>query len=91
MQKFKNFVKTLTFVTLIEAMKINSIAYQRVLNLGNYESKRFEASAILDENDDPNEVRKELMGYVEDTLLNLVIDKFGEYHDRESGEYQDDF
>lgn len=67
-------------------MKINSIAYQRVVNLGNYESKRFEASAILDEDDDPKTSRIALIEYVEDTLFNLVADPFGEYHHREEGE-----
>lgn len=33
-------------------MQIKTITYQRVLNLGNYESKRLEMTAEIDEGDD---------------------------------------
>ena len=36
-------------------MKITTVTYQRVKNLGNYESKRLEISAELDDADDVTE------------------------------------
>ncbi|MCC5623256.1 hypothetical protein [Nostoc sp. CHAB 5715] len=46
-------------------MVIKNITYQRVLNLGNYESKRLELSAKVLEGDDPNEETSRLMEMVE--------------------------
>lgn len=49
-------------------MKIRTIAYQRVKNLGNYESKRLEISAELDEADDLTEAITTLKQKVEEGL-----------------------
>ena len=46
-------------------MAIKTITYQRVLNLGNYESKRLELSAEVLEGDDPDEKISRLMEKVE--------------------------
>ncbi|WP_375505662.1 hypothetical protein [uncultured Nostoc sp.] len=46
-------------------MAIKNITYQRVLNLGNHESKRLELSAEVLEGDDPNEETSRLMEMVE--------------------------
>lgn len=45
-------------------MKIQTITYQRVKNLGNYESERMEMTAQVDEDDDPNLVALTLKSMV---------------------------
>jgi hypothetical protein len=49
-------------------MQIESISYQRVKNLGNYESERFEASANVVEGEDPHTAFIALKRYVEANL-----------------------
>lgn len=49
-------------------MKITVLTYQAVKNTGNYESKRLEASAQLDEGEDPNVAFKLLRDWVHDKL-----------------------
>ena len=46
-------------------MKYKTITYQRIKNLGNYESKRLKLSAELDENDNLEEAIEILKGKVE--------------------------
>jgi hypothetical protein len=46
-------------------MKIKTITYQRVLNLGNYESKRLEMTAEIPEGDDVESATSSLMELVE--------------------------
>lgn len=46
-------------------MKIETITYKRVKNLGNYQSETFEATAILSEDDDSD--------IAADTLKNFVL------------------
>ena len=41
-------------------MRIKTITYQKVKNLGNYESERLEMSAQVDEDDEPFLVASEL-------------------------------
>lgn len=52
-------------------MEIKTISYQRVKNLGNYESKRLEMTAELDSNDDVDQCAAELKNHVE-TALGLI-------------------
>lgn len=49
-------------------MEIKTISYQRVKNLGNYESKRLEMTAELDSNDDVDQCAAELKNHVETAL-----------------------
>jgi hypothetical protein len=51
-------------------MKIKTISYQRVKNLGNYESERLEMFAELDEDEDPDTVAVQLRLHV-----NSILDK----------------
>ena len=45
-------------------MKIVTITYQAVKNLGNYESERLEASADLEEGEDPKDAALKLRRWV---------------------------
>lgn len=49
-------------------MKVKTITYQRVKNLGNYESERFEMTAEVYEDESPTEVAENLKEMVEDAL-----------------------
>lgn len=49
-------------------MNIQTISYQRVQNLGNYESQRFEATANVVEGEDPQVAFEALKAYVESQL-----------------------
>ena len=51
-------------------MKIKTMSYQRVKNLGNYESERLEMFAELDEDEDPDTVAVQLRLHV-----NSILDK----------------
>lgn len=45
-------------------MRIETITYKRIKNLGNYQSESFEATAIVSEDDDPDiaaEILKEFV------------------------------
>lgn len=50
-------------------MKITKINYQAVKNLGNYESERLEASADVEEGEDPDDAALKLRRWV-----NLSLD-----------------
>lgn len=50
-------------------MKITKITYQAVKNLGNYESERLEASADVEEGEDPDDAALKLRRWV-----NLSLD-----------------
>lgn len=50
-------------------MKITSISYQAVKNLGNCESERLEATAIVEDGEDPVEKTKELRRFVHWQLI----------------------
>ena len=52
-------------------LKINTITYQRVKNLGNYETERLEVSISIDENEDPDFALKKLKFWV-DKKLSLI-------------------
>ncbi|MGV0102337.1 hypothetical protein NSTCB13_06130 [Nostoc sp. DSM 114160] len=45
-------------------MKIETITYKRVKNLGNFENETFQATATLDEGDDPVSEARHLMRFV---------------------------
>ncbi len=45
-------------------MRIQALTYKRVQNLGNYSSETLEATAIVDEDEDPFEVSKTLRQFV---------------------------
>lgn len=49
-------------------MKITKITYQAVKNLGNYESERLEASADIEEGEDPDDAAHSLRRWVNLTL-----------------------
>lgn len=49
-------------------MKYKTITYQRVKNLGNYESERLELSVELDENDDVESAIARIKSKVEEAL-----------------------
>lgn len=49
-------------------MKITKINYQAVKNLGNYESERLEASAEVEEGEDPIQAVGNLRAWVEERL-----------------------
>ncbi len=57
-------------------MKIKQITYQRVKNLGNYETERVELVADIDENENQFHVFKELKEQVE-LMLGLNINREG--------------
>jgi len=50
-------------------MQIKTMTYQRVKNLGNFESERLEMFAELNEQDDPIDVADELRKMVNDLLF----------------------
>ena len=52
-------------------MKIQTISYKRVKNLGNYQSESLEASAEVEESEDPLKAFSDLRAWV---LLQLDID-----------------
>jgi hypothetical protein len=45
-------------------MKIETITYKRIKNLGNYETETFEATATLEEEDLPEQVAQDLITFV---------------------------
>ncbi len=49
-------------------MKITSISYQAVKNLGNYESDRLEATATVEQDESVTEAVKQLKAFVEAQL-----------------------
>ncbi|MEH2435202.1 MAG: hypothetical protein V7K25_13265 [Nostoc sp.] len=50
-------------------MKIETITYKRVKNLGNYQTETIEMTAVLDQYDDPNDVSQELRELVKNQLF----------------------
>ncbi|MGD1914121.1 MAG: hypothetical protein ACFB2X_25770 [Rivularia sp. (in: cyanobacteria)] len=71
-------------------MKVKTIHYKRIKNLGNYESETFEMTADIDEKDELIEVATQLQKYV---LYMLGIDdgKVTARHYTEDGETVRDF
>ncbi|WP_414546087.1 hypothetical protein [Nostoc sp. CCY0012] len=59
-------------------MTIKTITYQRVLNLGNYESKRLEMTAEISEGDDPEAAASHLIETVERKVREDVTQKIKE-------------
>lgn len=59
-------------------MKIETIAYKRVKNLGNYQSETFEAIAILEEGEDPHIVASVLKTFVYDQLYPAKVQEDSE-------------
>lgn len=49
-------------------MKIETITYKRVKNLGNYQTETFEATAVLSDDDDPDIAADMLKKFVLATL-----------------------
>lgn len=49
-------------------MKIETISYKRVKNLGNYQTETMEVTAVLDQFDEPNEVSEQLRALVQNQL-----------------------
>lgn len=46
-------------------MRIIEISYQQVQNLGNYESRRVEATAVVTDSEDPAQVLADLKAFVQ--------------------------
>ena len=55
-------------------MKIESITYKRIKNLGNYQSETFEATATVEEGDDPQVVGEGLKAFVYGQLNRAVVE-----------------
>ncbi len=56
-------------------MKYKTITYQRVLNLGNYENKKLELSAELDDGEDVHEAFSELQETTESQIRSELLTK----------------
>ena len=54
-------------------MKIETITYKQVKNLGNYQNETLEATAIVEEGDDPQVVAQELKAFVYAQLRSAVV------------------
>ncbi|WP_375495574.1 hypothetical protein [uncultured Nostoc sp.] len=50
-------------------MKIETITYKRVKNLGNYQSETMEVTAVLDQYDEPDQVSEQLRELVKNQLF----------------------
>ncbi|MEH1921786.1 hypothetical protein [Nostoc sp.] len=50
-------------------MKIETITYKRVKNLGNYQSETMEVTAVLDQYDEPDKVSQQLRELVKNQLF----------------------
>ncbi|MEH2197410.1 hypothetical protein [Nostoc sp.] len=50
-------------------MKIETITYKRVKNLGSYQSETMEVTAVLDQYDEPDEVSEKLRELVKNQLF----------------------
>ncbi|MDZ7992044.1 MAG: hypothetical protein RM022_014825 [Nostoc sp. EfeVER01] len=57
-------------------MKIKTISYKRVLNLGNYENKHLELFAEVDEGENPEEAILQLADTVERTIRESVTKEY---------------
>lgn len=64
-------------------MQITEVRYQRVKNLGNYETERCELVALVDEDENPKEVFVDLRDMAEE-FLDLNEDE--NYHDYAEGD-----
>jgi hypothetical protein len=51
-----------------KTLTITSVRYERVRNLGNYESQRFAAEAVVNPGEDPALVSQQLMHWVDQQL-----------------------
>ncbi|RCJ34621.1 hypothetical protein A6769_22085 [Nostoc punctiforme NIES-2108] len=50
-------------------MKIETITYKRIKNLGNFQSETMEVTAVLDQYDEPDEVSEQLRSLVKNQLF----------------------
>lgn len=50
-------------------MKIETITYKRVKNLGNFQSETMEVTAVLDQYDEPESVSEQLRAFVNNQLF----------------------
>ncbi|NEO74601.1 hypothetical protein [Moorena sp. SIO3H5] len=57
-------------------MKFKNITYQRVLNLGNYENKKLEVHAELDDGDDVNQAISDLKEITESNISKEILTDF---------------
>ncbi len=55
-------------------MKIETITYKRIKNLGNFNSEHFEATAILSEDDNPDLAADNLKDFVLKKLYPQALD-----------------
>ena len=63
-------------------MRIESLTYKRLVNLGNYNNETFEAVALLNENDDINQAATDLRQFVERQIAvrETVEDMLARHH-----------
>ncbi len=59
-------------------MKIETITYKRVKNLGNYQSETFEAIAIVEEGEEAHIAASVLKTFVYEQLYQPVVEKDAE-------------
>ncbi len=59
-------------------MKVKTITYQRVLNLGNYENRKLELSAELDDGEDVNQAVSDLKEITESHIQKELLTKIEE-------------
>lgn len=57
------------------ALTITTVRYERVKNLGNYETQRFCAEATVNPGDDPQSVSQQLMNWVDAQLVSETADE----------------
>jgi hypothetical protein len=58
-----------------KALTITTVRYERVKNLGNYETQRFSAEATVNPGDDPQSVSQQLMSWVDAQLVTETADE----------------
>ena len=63
-------------------MRIQSLTYKRLVNLGNYNNETFEAVALLNEDDDINQAATDLRQFVERQIAvrETVEDMLARHH-----------
>lgn len=73
-------------------MKIKTVSYKRIKNLGNYESEHLEVFAEVDENEDPSEASQKLREFVAEQLqVKVPPDKRAEVKPPPTDKYATDF
>ena len=77
--------------TFLKPMKIISISYQAVKNLGNYESERLEVSADVEAEEDPKDAVTKLRQFVHEQISKTHSAKDPDYNPLFDEELPDGF